>query len=136
MSRLTAMVGRTLLPLAIGLGMTGILQSAEGQEKRRLDSLELRVRQLEHGMTTLENRLIELEGRQKTNPTIPLTRHTWRQQRLGMTAEEVSALLGEPVVVQASHAWTTWCYHSHDCSGVGPATVRFFNAKVDSWKEP
>ena len=97
----------------------------------RLDSLQRRT-------VDLERRVGELEALIKAEPsrTRPVTASAnardvanWRRLRLGMTADEVRALLGEPDNVDAGSYMTTWSYpdFSH---------VTFKSEKVDGWSEP
>lgn len=89
---------------------------------RRTSDLELRVRELEA--------LIKVEpSRDRRVSTSPNWRdlQNWRRLRLGMTDDEVRALLGEPESVDAGPV-TYWHWTG--------ANVYFMDGKLRGWSEP
>jgi outer membrane protein assembly factor BamE (lipoprotein component of BamABCDE complex) len=100
------------------------------------DSLRRQVDLLERRTTDLERRVRELEALIKVEPsrdrrvsTSPNWRdlQNWRRLRLGMTEDEVRALLGDPERVDAGPV-TYW--HWTD------ANVYFMRGKLEGWSEP
>jgi len=99
-------------------------------------SLLRRIELLEHANADLERRVRELESLIKSEssqgrPIPAATRWrdlaNWRQLRLGMTVDEVRALLGEPERVDAGPV-TYWLW--------ADANVYFMSGKLEGWSEP
>lgn len=108
---------------------------AEGQQSS-VDSLFRRITYLERRTADLEQRVRELEGIIKTEPSraqpVPESAKwqdlaTWRRLRRGMNEKEVRALLGDPQRVDGG-AFTRWSW--------GVAYVVFYEGKLDRWSEP
>jgi hypothetical protein len=108
---------------------------ASGQDTSAA-SLLRRIELLEHANTDLERRVSELESLIKSKPSkgrsIPASTGwqdlaNWRQLRLGMTMDEVRALLGEPERVEGGPI-TTWRWVD--------ANVYFIDGELKGWSEP
>lgn len=107
-----------------------------GGQSTSSDSLRRQVVLLERRTTDLEQRVLELEGlikverpRDRRSSTSPNWRdvQNWRRLRLGMTEDNVRALLGEPERVVAGPL-TYWYW--------ADANVYFISGKLEGWSEP
>ena len=114
---------------------TAIPSTAAGQDTSTA-SLVRRIERLERANADLEQRVRELESLVKAQPPQPpripgLTASqdlaNWRKLRIGMTMDEVRALLGEPGHVDAGPV-TNWWWDD--------ARVTFIDSKVEGWSEP
>jgi hypothetical protein len=108
---------------------------AAGQETST-DSLLRRIELLERANTDLERRVRGLESLIKSEPSqgrpVPASTRwrdlaNWRQLRLGMTMDEVRALLGEPDRVEGG-PFTHWLW--------ADANVEFYSDRLSGWSEP
>jgi hypothetical protein len=112
--------------------------AAAGQQASA-DSLHRRIDLLERRTIDLEARVRQLEALFRAEParSLPGAASTkgrdiqnWRQLRMGMTMDQVRALLGEPERVVANPGMSIWYWDS-------PATVTFDRrSKVTGWMEP
>lgn len=100
------------------------------------DSLVRRIALLERTTTDLERRVLALEALIKVEPSASRKGSTpgnwrdlqnWRQLQLGMSPDEVRALLGEPERVEAG-AVTHWFWAG--------ANVYFMGGELSGWSEP
>lgn len=95
------------------------------------DSLQRRIDVLERRSVDLERRVVALEAlaRTPTTPPIPTSPklENWRKLQIGMSMDDVRALLGEPDRVDAGGI-TLWSW--------GNADVEFMSGKVSGWHEP
>jgi hypothetical protein len=126
--------------LLAALAVSYIPAVAAGQEMSA-DSLLRRIDLLERRATELERRVRELEALKRTEtsrslpvPASPQWRdlRNWRQLRLGMSMDQVRALLGEPERVDAiGYTFWYWDYP------LGPqVTFDSRTGKVNGWREP
>jgi hypothetical protein len=133
--RMTAILRAALLTSLVAASVPTV---AAGQGTS-IDSLLRRIDVLEHRTIDLEQRVRELEALIKAEPTpswrIPASANwrdlaNWRRLRVGMTMDEVRALLSEPKRVDVG-PWTYWRYSDH-------ANVYFDtrSGTVLGWSEP
>jgi hypothetical protein len=108
---------------------------AAGQDTSTV-SLLRRIEVLERANADLERRVRELESIIKSGPSpsqpIPASTRwrdlaNWRRLRMGMSMDEVRALLGEPERVDAGPV-THWRW--------ADAEVEFIRGEVAGWSEP
>jgi len=105
-------------------------------QNTRADTLLRQIDLLERRTTELERRVRELEALIKVEPspdrrasTSPNWRdvQNWRRLRIGMTTDEVRALLGDPERVEGGPL-TYWYWTD--------ARVYFIASKLEGWSEP
>ncbi len=124
---------RTALLAALGVAASTPAVAA-GQETSTA-SLLRRIELLERANADLERRVRELEALIKREPSRaqPIASgnwqdiSNWRQMRKGMKPDQVRALLGEPVRVDAGHR-TYWRWPDAD--------VYFDDGRLAGWSEP
>jgi hypothetical protein len=107
------------------------------------DDTDDKIRRLEARITQLEQRLAALEEKTTTDKTVKQSsssaegwrdKQRWRQLKIGMTKDEVTAILGEPPKINASNSGDMWFYPD-GLGGLG--SVSFRNREtVTSWSEP
>jgi hypothetical protein len=127
--------------LLAGLAAAFIPAIAAGQEASA-DSLHHRIDLLERRTIDLEARVRELEALVRVEPARrpPVAASTkwrdvqnWRQLRLGMTMDQVRALLGEPERVDVNPIFSSW----HWDPPSGPDVIfDSRSGRVTSWSEP
>lgn len=131
---LRASLFATLLSLSI--------PAAAAAQAASSDSLLRRIEFLERTTIDLERRVRELETLLKGEPVrarpTPASANwrdlqNWRRLRLGMTTDEVRALLGEPERVDANQAFTLWYYDYNRGTRV---SFNSDSGTVDGWSEP
>jgi hypothetical protein len=104
------------------------------------------VRRLEKENEDLRSRLVKVEAQlagkgrnseaNRSETATGSKQSTWRKLRIGMEADEVTALLGDPERVVVGSALTFWYYKSADAGSRLPS-VRFNKTgmTVDGWDE-
>jgi hypothetical protein len=102
-----------------------------------------KIRRLEARIIQLEQRLAALEENTTTEKTVKQSsssaeglrdKQAWRQLKIGMTKNEVTAILGEPPKINASNMGDTWFYPD-SLGGLGSVSFRD-RETVNSWSEP
>ena len=129
------------LALIWPIGALGSVRADEVEELRAI------VRQLQQENQEIRNRLLAIEKRlagevePKATPPNQIgdqaSRDAWRKLRVGMEADKVVALLGEPEKVTASQPLTFW-YFKKVRDGVPTPSVTFNTdgMTVYGWQEP
>ncbi|MBU3713082.1 MAG: hypothetical protein FGM21_15005 [Limnohabitans sp.] len=115
---------------AIGLALLTGATIAQANDSDRITSLEKEVQEL-------KLRLANLEGSQATGsrPKIVASKdgwkslENWRSVSKGMSPDAVRSVLGEPMTVRASGAFTDWSYSNQ-------GSVTFHEEKLYGWREP
>lgn len=111
-------------------------------QKAAIDSVLLRVQQLERTTVQLEQRVIKLEALIRNEPSRGLPAsptsdvrniQNWRRLRLQMTMDEVRTLLGEPDRVDVLGPFTTWQW---DYPTGGRVSFDSESGRLNSWSEP
>jgi hypothetical protein len=121
--------------LVIVLITTSIISRAYG------DDTDDKIRRLEARIAKLEQRLAALEKKTTTDETVKQSsssgegwrdRQAWRQLKIGMTKDEVTAALREPAKIDASDSGDRWLYPNPP-----GGSVSFRDREtVNSWSEP
>lgn len=141
---MTAILRTALLAALVAASIPAVATGKDTSTASLLRRIEL----LEDANTDLERRVRELESLIKGDPSHtksepskdrPIRPSTgwkdlanWRQLRLGMTQEEVRALLGEPERVDAGPV-TYWRW---DEANRNFANVYFMSDELAGWSEP
>ena len=125
--------------LVIVLITTSIISRAYG------DDTDDKIRSLDERITQLEQRLAALEEKEKTttDKTVKQSsssaegwrdKQRWQQLKIGMTKEEVKAILGEPGEIGTTHHLGDLWYYPDALGGA----VRFSDDRetLKSWNEP
>ena len=124
---------RVMLVAALAASSIPAVAAAQGTPT---DSLNRRVVLLERNIADLEQRVRALEALIRVEPSagqaVPTSPkwqdlQNWRRLSIGMTMDEVRALLGEPLRVDAGYV-TFWRWAN--------ASVTFISGRVDGWSEP
>jgi hypothetical protein len=68
---------------------------------------------------------------EKSVPSVPPERSSWRQLSKGLSCEQVRSLLGEPSRISGGDV-EFWYYNQNFSSG----SLMFIRSRLDSWREP
>ena len=129
----------SVLFAATSAALLAFMPHSCAQETRR--SLEQRVTQLEKLVEKLQQSIADLESKMAAAPTkAPQADHpkdwrdkrAWRRLRRGMTADDVTSLLGEPEKVVSLTHLTVWYWDYPS----GPKVELNEKSVVIGWSEP
>lgn len=123
-----------LLTMIFGIAIVVLVKVAwsDAQQSGSSDTATAGIARLDERVSLLEKRVGELERASAPRQTVAPDKAAWRKLQVGMTENDVRALLGEPKAVDVNGSYINWQY------GEVIGYVRFTPDKrrVNGWREP